>query len=99
MAETSSSESLLARAHFGQLELVLAIFLKVKCHSLLHSSGNKLRLAEVLIFIFSWKNLPVGKIFYFFELLTQNIYIFFSKEGVNTMQILTNMANGYSKMI
>jgi hypothetical protein len=29
-----------------------AIFIEVICHSLLHSLGNKLRLAEVLIFTF-----------------------------------------------
>jgi hypothetical protein len=50
MAETSSSGPSLARARFGPLELVLAIFIEVECHSLLHSSGHKLRLAEVLIF-------------------------------------------------
>ena len=40
----------LARARFGPLELVSAIFIEVECHSVLHSSGHKLGLAEVLIF-------------------------------------------------
>jgi hypothetical protein len=41
-----------ARARFGPLELVSAISIEAKCHSHLHSSGKKLRLAEVLIFTF-----------------------------------------------
>jgi hypothetical protein len=40
-----NGQNQLARARFGPLELVSAIFIEVKCHSLLHSSGNKLRLA------------------------------------------------------
>jgi hypothetical protein len=52
MAETSSSGSPLARARFGPLELVSAIFIEIKCCSLLHSWDNKLTLAEVLIFTF-----------------------------------------------
>jgi hypothetical protein len=69
MAETSSSGPPLARSRFGPLELVSGIFIEVKYHSLLHSSGNKLTLSEVLIFIFSmvkysfyfvsWKNILI----------------------------------------
>jgi hypothetical protein len=42
----------LARARFSPLELVLAIFIEEKCVSFIHSLGNKLRLAEVLVFTF-----------------------------------------------
>jgi hypothetical protein len=52
MNKTSSSGPSLAPSRFGPLELVSAIVIEVKCHSLLHSSGNKLGLAAVLIFTF-----------------------------------------------
>ena len=53
-----------------------AIFIEVKCHSLLHISGNTLRLAEVLIFTFlmvkyNFFNLAIGKIFFFY-IFTKN---------------------------
>ena len=98
MAETSP----LARARFGPLELVSAIFIEIKCHSLLHSSGNKLKLAEVLILTFimvkynfcfaSWWNI------FIFWTFDTNYLLNYSKEGVNPMQTLTNMAKYYSKM-
>ena len=69
MAETSSSGPPLARARFGPLERVSAIFIEVECHSVLHSSGHKLGLAEVLIvtscmvkynlYFFRWQNILI----------------------------------------
>jgi hypothetical protein len=61
MPETSSSGPPLARARFGPLELVSGIFIEIKFHSLLHSSGLKLRLSEALIFTI----IIVKLIFYF----------------------------------
>jgi hypothetical protein len=51
--------------------LVSAIFIEIKYHSLLHSSGNKLALAKVLIFTFLmvkyiFFTLPVDKILKYF---------------------------------
>jgi hypothetical protein len=59
MAETSSSGPSIARARFGPLELVSAIFIEVKCHSLLHRSGNKLRFSFFAWLKYSWKNILI----------------------------------------
>jgi hypothetical protein len=71
MAKTSSSGPPLARAHFGPLELVSAILFEIICHSLLHSSGHKLRLAEALIFTI----LIVKLIFLFCQLVKYFIFL------------------------
>jgi hypothetical protein len=50
MAKTSSGGPPLERTSFGSIGF--GHFYRSKCHSLLYRSGNKLRLPEVLIFIF-----------------------------------------------
>jgi hypothetical protein len=67
IAKISSSGPSLARARFGPLELVSAIFIEIKYHSLLHNllPEHKLRLAEASIFTF----LVVNFIFLFCQLV------------------------------
>jgi hypothetical protein len=61
------------RARFGPLELVSAIFIKIK-YSLLHSLGNKLTLAEALIFTFLMVKYTHGQICVVsLQLITSNI--------------------------
>jgi hypothetical protein len=65
----------------------LAIFIKVKCHSLLRigQKGNKLMFSFLMINNF----LSICEIYQFFELIVQKIYFIFSKQGLNPMQILS----------
>ena len=84
-------------ARFCPLELVLAIFIKINCHFILHSSENKLKSAEALVFTF----LAI-KIIFFRLIIKKNIlmskYSFkFSKERGKPYSD-TNMAKYYPKI-
>jgi hypothetical protein len=89
MAKTSSSGPPLARARFSPLELVSAIFIEVKYHSLFHSPGNKLRPTKALIFTFpmvKYLNIFFFQmvkylILFFFEFMTRNFYLIIQKKG------------------